>query len=132
MQHKPELYKWNYLVKKIKNSRYGEPKIRGKNVTARVTDRFYDGSPSEISIRHHNTDIAVISPIHRNAEVVRIFIDNGGYRTATTKHYLNEILEAYKTGAGIFQKNFVWFFNVKNRNGTAYTKFVPVMLYGVV
>lgn len=116
MQRKPETYKFDALIKKIENSRYGSPKIRGKNVVATSRTNSATGG-RVIEITHHYTKIASIREfVNGDDTFYNITINTGGWHTSTTKHHLNEILECYKTGVHIYQKNFEWFFS----NDTAY------------
>ena len=114
MQTKTQPYKFDKLYERIENSRDGEPKIRGKNVTARITGTHITGNRA-ITIRHHYTDIAVIEEYSKDGTLY-LWIDANGYRSATTKHYLNEIFRAYNVNTGIYQKDFVWYFH--DQNGT--------------
>ena len=107
MQIKTQPYKFDKLYERIENSRDGEPKIRGKNVTARITGTHITGNRA-ITIRHHYTDIAVIEEYSKDGTLY-LWIDANGYRSATTKHYLNEIFGAYNVNTGIYQKDFVWY-----------------------
>lgn len=95
--------KWDNLTEKIRRSRSGEPKVRGANLTAR-----FGNSERTVIIRHHRTDIAHVE-LHGHDGTVRLWIDADGYRSVTTKHYLNEILRAFKTDTGIVQRNFAWY-----------------------
>lgn len=115
-----EPYKFDNLFKKIERSRSQEPKIRGQHLTARITGTGLDGYKRQITIRHYDTDIAFIT--EWDSETVRIWVSEntymgiggGNYATkpsATTKHYLNELLRAYNTQYAIFQKNFTWYWN---------------------
>lgn len=96
-------FKWGNLTNKIRRSRSGQPKVRGANLTAR-----FGNDERHVIIRHHNTDIAHVK-LHGNDGTVRLWIDADGYRSATTKHYLNEVLQAFKTDSGIFQRDFEWY-----------------------
>lgn len=107
MQYVTQPYKFDKLYERILDSRSGEPKIRGKNVTARITGTHITGNRA-ITIRHHNTDIAVIEEYSKDGTLY-LWIDADGYRSATTKHYLNEIFRAYNVDNGIYQKDFVWY-----------------------
>lgn len=107
MQYVTQPYKFDKLYKRIQDSRSGEPKIRGRNVTARITGTHITGNRA-ITIRHHNTDIAVIEEYSKDGTLY-LWIDADGYRSATTKHYLNEIFRAYNVDNGIYQKDFVWY-----------------------
>lgn len=107
MQTKTQPYKFDKLYERILDSRSGEPKIRGRNVTARITGTHITGNRA-ITIRHHNTDIAVIEEYSKDGTLY-LWIDADGYRSATTKHYLNEIFRAYNVDNGIYQKDFVWY-----------------------
>lgn len=120
MQTKTQPYKFDKLYERIENSRSGEPKIRGKNVTARITGTHITGNRA-ITIRHHNTDIAVIEEYSKDGTLY-LWIDANGYRSATTKHYLNEIFRAYNVNTGIYQKDFVWYLmdDTEFSDGTAF------------
>ena len=120
MQTKTQPYNFDKLYTKIENSRSGEPKIRGKNVTARITGTHITGNRA-ITIRHHNTDIAVIEEYSKDGTLY-LWIDANGYRSATTKHYLNEIFRAYNVNTGIYQKDFVWYLmdDTEFSDGTAF------------
>ena len=120
MQTKTQPYKFDKLYERIENSRSGEPKIRGKNVTARITGTHITGNRA-ITIRHHNTDIAVIEEYSKDGTLY-LWIDANGFRTAMTKHYLNEIFRAYNVNTGIYQKDFVWYLmdDTKFSDGTAF------------
>jgi len=107
MQYVTQPYKFDKLYERILDSRSGEPKIRGRNVTARITGTHITGNRA-ITIRHHNTDIAVIEEYSKDGTLY-LWIDADGYRSATTKHYLNEIFRAYNVDNGIYQKDFVWY-----------------------
>ena len=113
-------YKFDKLYERIENSRSGEPKIRGKNLTARITGTHITGNRA-ITIRHHNTDIAVIEEYSKDGTLY-LWIDANGYRSATTKHYLNEIFRAYNVDNGIYQKDFVWYLmdDTEFSDGTAF------------
>ena len=122
MQRKPNSFKFDALIKKIENSRYGSPKIRGKNVVATSRTNTKTGG-RVIEITHYDTVIATIREfLNGDDTFYNITINSGGYSrggggwgdykpSVTTKHYLNEILECYKTGVHIYQKNFEWFFS---------------------
>ena len=120
MQTKTQPYNFDKLYTKIENSRSGEPKIRGKNVTARITGTHITGN-RVITIRHYNTDIAVIEEYSKDGTLY-LWIDANGYRSATTKHYLNEIFRAYNVNTGIYQKDFVWYLmdDTEFSDGTAF------------
>ena len=120
MQTNTQPYKFDKLYERILNSRSGEPKIRGKNVTARITGTHITGNRA-ITIRHHNTDIAVIEEYSKDGTLY-LWIDANGYRSATTKHYLNEIFRAYYVNNGIYQKDFVWYLmdDTEFSDGTAF------------
>ena len=120
MQIKTQPYKFDKLYTKIENSRSGEPEIRGKHVTARITGTHITGNRA-ITIRHHNTDIAVIEEYSKDGTLY-LWIDANGYRSATTKHYLNEIFRAYNVNTGIYQKGFVWYLmdDTEFSDGTAF------------
>lgn len=120
MQTKTQPYKFDKLYERIENSRSGEPKIRGKNVTARITGTHITGNRA-ITIRHHYTDIAVIEEYSKDGTLY-LWIDANGYRSATTKHYLNEIFRAYNVNTGIYQKDFVWYLmdDTEFSDGTAF------------
>ena len=120
MQTKTQPYNFDKLYTKIENSRSGEPKIRGKNVTARITGTHITGNRA-ITIRHHYTDIAVIEEYSKDGTLY-LWIDANGYRSATTKHYLNEIFRAYNVNTGIYQKDFVWYLmdDTEFSDGTAF------------
>ena len=120
MQTKTQPYNFDKLYTKIENSRSGEPKIRGKNVTARITGTHITGNRA-ITIRHHYTDIAVIEEYSKDGTLY-LWIDANGYRSATTKHYLNEIFRAYDVNTGIYQKDFVWYLmdDTEFSDGTAF------------
>ena len=120
MQIKTQPYKFDKLYERIQNSRDGEPKIRGKNVTARITGTHITGNRA-ITIRHHYTDIAVIEEYSKDGTLY-LWIDANGYRSATTKHYLNEIFRAYNVNTGIYQKDFVWYLmdDTEFSDGTAF------------
>ena len=120
MQTKTQPYNFDKLYTKIENSRSGEPKIRGKNVTARITGTHITGNRA-ITIRHHYTDIAVIEEYSKDGTLY-LWIDANGYRSATTKHYLNEIFRAYNVDNGIYQKDFVWYLmdDTEYSDGTAF------------
>ena len=120
MQTKTQPYKFDKLYERIENSRSGEPKIRGKNVTARITGTHITGNRA-ITIRHHYTDIAVIEEYSKDGTLY-LWIDANGYRSATTKHYLNEIFRAYNVDNGIYQKDFVWYLmdDTEYSDGTAF------------
>ena len=120
MQTKTQPYKFDKLYERIENSRDGEPKIRGKNVTARITGTHITGNRA-ITIRHHYTDIAVIEEYSKDGTLY-LWIDANGYRSATTKHYLNEIFRAYNVNTGIYQKDFVWYLmdDTEFSDGTAF------------
>ena len=120
MQTKTQPYNFDKLYTKIENSRSGEPKIRGKNVTARITGTHITGNRA-ITIRHHYTDIAVIEEYSKDGTLY-LWIDANGFRTATTKHYLNEIFRAYNVNTGIYQKDFVWYLmdDTEFSDGTAF------------
>lgn len=111
MRYNTEAYKFDALYNKILNSRSGEPKIRGKNLTARITNTGLGGGCNvrQITIRHYNTDIAVID--EWDSDTIRLWINANGYRSTTTKHYLNEILWAYHTQYSIVQRDFVWYWD---------------------
>lgn len=105
MQIKTAPYKFDDLYEKIENSRSGAPKFRGsEHLTARATYRIHPARA--IVFRHHNTDIAYVEE-HSGGDLY-VYIDAHGWRSVTTKHYLNEILRAYNTGARITQKDFEW------------------------
>lgn len=108
MRYNTEAYKFDALYNKILNSRSGEPKIRGKNLTARITGTPHTGK-RQITIRHYNTDIAVID--EWDSDTIRLWINANGYRSSTTKHYLNEILWAYHTQYNIVQRDFAWYWD---------------------
>ena len=125
MQTKTQPYKFDKLYERIENSRSGEPKIRGKNVTARITGTHITGNRA-ITIRHYNTDIAVIEEYSKDGTLY-LWIDTNGFcrsgggfwedrPSGMTKHYLNEIFRAYNVDTRIFQKDFVWYFH--DQNGT--------------
>ena len=120
MQTKTQPYKFDKLYERIENSRSGEPKIRGKNVTARITGTHITGNRA-ITICHHYTDIAVIEEYSKDGTLY-LWIDANGYRSATTKHYLNEIFRAYNVNTGIYQKDFVWYLmdDTEYSDGTAF------------
>lgn len=107
MQTKTAPYKFDDLYEKIENSRSGAPKFRGsKHLTARVSPATASNPHNGIVFRHHNTDIAYVEE-HSGGDLY-VYIDAHGWRSATTKHYLNEILLAYRTNARITQKDFEW------------------------
>ena len=120
MQTKTQPYKFDKLYERIENSRDGEPKIRGKHVTARITGTHITGNRA-ITICHHYTDIAVIEEYSKDGTLY-LWIDANGYRSATTKHYLNEIFRAYNVNTGIYQKDFVWYLmdDTEFSDGTAF------------
>lgn len=120
MQYVTQPYKFDKLYTKIENSRSGEPKIRGKHLTARITGTHITGNRA-ITIRHHNTDIAVIEEYSKDGTLY-LWIDANGFRSATTKHYLNEIFRAYNVDNGIYQKDFVWYLmdGTEFSDGTAF------------
>ena len=120
METKTQPYKFDKLYERIENSRSGEPKIRGKNVTARITGTHITGNRA-ITIRHHNTDIAVIEEYSKDGTLY-LWINANGFRSATTKHYLNEIFRAYNVNTGIYQKDFVWYLmdDTEFSDGTAF------------
>ena len=120
MQIKTQPYKFDKLYERIQNSRDGEPKIRGKHVTARITGTHITGNRA-ITICHHYTDIAVIEEYSKDGTLY-LWIDANGYRSATTKHYLNEIFRAYNVNTGIYQKDFVWYLmdDTEYSDGTAF------------
>lgn len=120
MQIKTQPYKFDKLYERIQNSRDGEPKIRGKHVTARITGTHITGNRA-ITICHHYTDIAVIEEYSKDGTLY-LWIDANGYRSATTKHYLNEIFRAYNVDNGIYQKDFVWYLmdDTEYSDGTAF------------
>ena len=120
MQTKTQPYRFDKLYTKIENSRSGEPKIRGKNVTARITGTHITGNRA-ITIRHHYTDIAVIEEYSKDGTLY-LWIDANGFRSAMTKHYLNEIFRAYNVNTGIYQKDFVWYLmdDTEFSDGTAF------------
>lgn len=104
MQYKTAPYKFDDLYAKIENSRSGAPKFRGsKYLTARS---YVLNGKRQIIFKHHNTEIAAVTEY--SGGNLYVYIDAQGWRSATTKHYLNEILRAYNTGARITQKDFEW------------------------
>lgn len=123
MRYNTEAYKFDALYNKILNSRSGEPKIRGKNLTARITNTGTGGGCNvrQITIRHYDTDIAVID--EWDSDTIRLWITENTYMgigggdysgskpSSTTKHYLNEILWAYHTQYNIVQRDFSWYWN---------------------
>jgi hypothetical protein len=58
----------------------------------------------EIEVRLHGNLIGVIEP-----DIMRIRLDDCGYRTATTKSRLNALLRAFVPGEGIGQQDFTWY-----------------------
>ena len=107
-------YSFDALYERILNSRSGDPAIRGKNLRSRITGTtLIEPKRRQITIRHHATDIAVIEDWNGTA---RVWIDANGYRSSTTKHYLNEILRAYNVDLGITQRDFIWYWT----DGTEY------------
>lgn len=113
-------YTFNELYERILNSRSGNPAIRGRNLRARVTGTtLIAPHRRQIAIKHHDTDIAIVEDWNGSA---RVWIDADGYRSVTTKHYLNEILRAYGVDLGITQKDRVWYWT----DGTVFTDGVEV------
>lgn len=108
-------YKFDKLYERILNSRSGNPAIRGKNLRARITGTKITGKRA-ITIRHYNTDIAVIEEYSADGTLY-LWIDANGYRGATTKHYLNEIFRAYNVGGvRVHQKDYVWYISTHGLN----------------
>ena len=58
----------------------------------------------EIEVRLHGNLIAVVEP-----DLMRIRMDDCGYRTVTTKSRLNALLRAFVPGEGISQQDFAWY-----------------------
>lgn len=64
-------------------------------------------SPGRISIVFHATTIAVVD-LDAQYRPVSVRLNSGGWRTATTKQRLNEILRAFAPDYGVFQKDHEW------------------------
>jgi hypothetical protein len=58
----------------------------------------------EVEIRLHGNLIAAVEP-----DLMRIRMDDCGYRTATTKSRLNALLRAFVPGEGIWQQDWAWY-----------------------
>lgn len=128
----PEIFKFDELYEKILNSRSQEPKIRGNNLYARISNTGFLRGNRQITIRHYCTDIAVITegrnPDPDAEKFYTLLIDNGGHKGNYTKHYLNDILDCYNTGIGIIQKNWEWYY-VSELSKSRYT-FRPIVFSG--
>ena len=58
----------------------------------------------EIEVRLHGNLIAVVEP-----DLMRIRMNDCGYRTVTTKSRLNALLRAFVPGEGISQQDWTWY-----------------------
>ncbi len=75
---------------------------------ATTVEHFANGN---VKVTYHNTRIAFLNPQHR-----RVRLDSGGWRTATTKRRMNQVLESYNIPLRVVQRDFAWF--VESANGT--------------
>ena len=57
-----------------------------------------------IQVLLHGSTIATVEP-----DLMRITLDDCGYRTVTTKSRLNALLRAFVPGEGITQQDFTWY-----------------------
>lgn len=84
-------------------------KVRG---VATATARDHNS----ISVTYHSTTVARVSKAdgRANANASYVTLDNGGYRTATTKLRMNQFANEYCGGAfSVYQKGFEWFLIIR-------------------
>ena len=85
----------NYAIRHRKN-------WAGSNTTVRCYKK--DGFTTEIDVLLHGNCIAWFDTASNDFN-----ISSCGWETFTTKSRLNALLEEFRDGARIFQKNFEWF-----------------------
>ena len=76
----------------------------GSNTTVRCYKK--DGITTEIDVLLHGNCIAWFDTASNDFN-----ISSCGWETFTTKSRLNALLEEFRDGASIFQKNWEWFFS---------------------
>ena len=59
-------------------------------------------------VKYHWTDVVEFNN-------KKISLDSGGYRTSTTKRRMNQTSDQFNLGFYVFQKNFEWFVNYKDK-----------------
>lgn len=78
----------------------------------------YDVTQNCYYVKYHNTKIVIFYPDGK------IVIDNGNYKTNTTKKYINMFARDF---VNISQKNFKWFYRLADeRNEYAFNKTLTV------
>lgn len=70
-----------------------------KGVHTTVTDR-----DNVVTVRYHNTIVFMLDRVNH-----RLTINDGGFRTFTTKKRLNQAFRYYKINVSVFQRNFDWY-----------------------
>lgn len=93
------------ICETLADARFHGQAFKGGNTTVCQTSSSVLHTPGfnrQIEIRFHGTIIATIEP------ALRLTVNSGGYRTATTKSRLNAILDKFTHGFYIVQKSHVW------------------------
>lgn len=83
--------------------------FKGKTATSVYT---IDEHPNLVAVQYHDTRIAVVETLPSS---IRVRLNNGGWKTVTTKRRFNEVLDALGIEAHVFQRGGFWF--VEDQSG---------------
>jgi len=79
--------------------------------TATTVTRYFTG---ELSVVYHRTEV-----VHVSGDGSIITLNNGGWRTNTTKLRMNQAANQYGLGYQVYQKDFSWFVSIANPRYTS-------------
>lgn len=101
-------------------------KITLESATALKHKKYYKKSNMFVVGGHYKLHGHEIVEFKNN----RLFLNNCGYYTNTTKERLNGVLSVFNTGLKIIQRDFQWFIVDKNNNITTFINGMDVKLSG--
>jgi len=67
-----------------------------------------DMNRGSLRVTYHSTDVVVVTP-----KTIRL--NNGGWKTLTTKTRMNQASRQYGLGFNVYQRNYNWFVDYKGK-----------------